>query len=109
MGWNSIGDEGITVIAIALRKSRIQTLLVGNCRITFSGAKELAIALSLNPSITVLGMWGNSITVEGAKLLLQSAVNNGVCKEVLTDYSNHNAVQGMMTALETRWEPKKKL
>ena len=34
MGWNSIGDEGITVIAIALRKSRIQTLLVGNCRIT---------------------------------------------------------------------------
>ena len=52
----------------------------------------------------VLGAWDNLITVEGARLILQSAVNNNVCEEVLIDfkYERDNDVQKMMNILETR-------
>jgi len=43
-------------------------------------------------------VWGNPITVEGARLILQSAVNNGVCQEVCIDqnYSNDDEVKKMI-------------
>jgi len=104
MGWNDIGDDGITVIAEALGKSRIKKLYVYHCGITVTGAKELATGLSLNSSITILNVWYNPITVEGARLLLESAVDNGVCEEVVIDYEykEDNEVQKMMDILETR-------
>jgi len=104
MGVNNIGDDGITVIAGALGKSRIRKLDVHQCSITVTGAKELATGLSLNSSITVLDVWDNLITVEGARLLLKSAVDNGVCEEVRIDreYKEDNEVQKMMNILETR-------
>ena len=102
MGWNNICDDGITVIAGALGKSRIRILSVDCCGIT--GAKELATGLSVNQSIKKLWIDYNLITVEGTHLILQSAVNNRVCEEVVIDdeYKKDNEVQKMMNILETR-------
>ena len=47
-------------------------------------------------------MWGNPITVEGARLILQSAVDNGVCQEVYVDYQDDDEVNKMMIILEQR-------
>jgi len=80
MGWNDIGNDGITAIAGALGKSRIRILGVQKCGITVTGAKELATGLSLN---FVLDVQFNPITVEGACLLLKSAVDNGTCEDKL--------------------------
>ena len=104
IGWNDIGDDGITVIAGALGKSRIRILDVAGCGITVTGAKELATGLSLNSSITVLIVRNNPITVEGAHLLIKSAMDNGVCEEVMINYEckEDNEVQKMLNILETR-------
>ena len=79
-------NDGITVIAGAVSKSRIRKLSVYQCGIILlHGADKLVTGLSLNSSITVLSLWGNPITVWGARLILQSAVNDGVCKKVIID------------------------
>ena len=75
---NKIGDEGITVIAGTLSNSQISELNVRGCDITLTGARSL-----VNNSVRILNVSGNPITVEGACLILQSAVNNGVCQEVV--------------------------
>ena len=110
MGLNNIGDDGITAIAGALGKSRIRVLNVEQCGITIMGGKELSTALSTNQTIKKLYLWGNSINVEGARLILQAAIDNGVCEEVIIsdDYGSDNAVQKMMTILKTRREANKR-
>ena len=104
MGMNNICDDGITVIAGALGKSRIRILNVYQCGITVTGAKELATGLSVNQSIKQLYIVDNPITVEGTCLILQSAVNNRVCEEVTIDgeYKEDSEVQKMINILETR-------
>jgi len=102
MGWNDIGDEGITVIARALHKSKIRKLDVQCCDFTDTGVKELAKGLSLNSSITVLDVWSKRITMEGYRQILKAAVENGVCEEVDSPNSEDNEIQKMMNILETR-------
>ena len=106
MGDNNIGDDGIRVIAVALDKNKIRVLTVFGCGITDTGAKQLAIGLSLNSSITELNVWSNPITVEGARLILQSAVNNKVCTSVSMDdtHNTDSEVRRMSNILETRQE-----
>ena len=82
MGLNDIGDDGTSLIAGALGKSRISVLDLYHCGITVTGAKELATGLSVNQGIKNLYISDNPITVEGARLVLQSTANNGVCEEV---------------------------
>ena len=103
MGENNIGDDGISVIAGALGKSRIRELYIHQCGITVTGAKKLATGLSLNSSIIALYVRNNPITVEGACLLLKS-VDNGVCEGVGIDdeYQKDTEVQQMMKILKAR-------
>ena len=73
------------------------------------GGKELTTALSTNQTIKTLYLWGNPITVEGAYLILQTAIDNGVCEEVtISDNYKSNEVQKMMTILKTRREANKR-
>jgi len=110
MGWNNIGDDGITTIAGVLGKSRIKVLNLASCGITIMGAKELTTALLTNQTIKALSLYYNPITVEGARLMLQSAIDNGVCELVgiSSDYWSDNEVQKMMTILQTRREANKR-
>ena len=104
------GDDGITTIATALGKSKIRDFNVDGCSIAVTGAKNLASALSTNQTIKILHLYGNLITVEGARLVLQSAVNNKVCEYVSInhDYKSDSEVKKMMAILQTRSEANKR-
>ena len=113
MSNNNIGDDGITAIAGALSNSQISELYVGKCGITLTGARSLAAGLLVNNSVTILRVYNNHITVEGACVILQSAVENRVCQEVLVfhrfsndyeDYRDDDEVKKLMMILEQRME-----
>ena len=101
---NKFGDDGIIAIARALKSSKISVLNVRACGITFAGAKSLAEALLVNDSIKELWMMNNPITVEGAYLIVHSAVQNTMCQEILIDDDYENAVEikKMMTLIDNR-------
>ena len=82
MPENNIGDDGIAVIASTLCKTTIKRLDIRNCGIGI-GAAFLAQALSVNKTLIYLRLTGNPISVEGLRLILQSAINNTVCEEVI--------------------------
>ena len=102
--YNPIGDEGITAIARSLDNAKISELDVSMCEITFKGAKSLAEGLINNHSIKSLDMRGNDITVDGAIAILEAAVANGVCQEVIivNEYESDDEVKELMSVLEER-------
>ena len=104
MWGNSIDDSGISAIAGALGHGKINILHVEGCGITLTGARSLAAALSSNHTITALWLEGNPITVEGALLIVKSAVdNNTVCQYVMIDDEYENdEIKKMMNILEAR-------
>jgi len=111
---NNIGDDGITAIAGTLSNSQISELYTTRCGITFTGARSLAAGLLVNNSVRMLDVSGNPITVEGARLILQSAMDNGVCEQVNIfydlfgnyfgdeDYRDDDEVKKIMTKLEQK-------
>ena len=101
---NSIGDEGIEAIARTLDNASISELYVYDCNITVTGAKSLAAALKNNHFIKLLEVMGNNITVDGAIAILEAAVANGVCQEVIIDdeYKSDDEVKELMSILEER-------
>ena len=104
MWGNNITDDGITAIAGSLRSSSITKLDVTKCGITFTGVTSLAAALTINQIIRILWLWDNPITVDGARLIMKSAVDNGVCEYVCIDgeYENDDEVKEMETILNDR-------
>ena len=105
MSNNTIGDDGITVIATALTNSRISQLWVDGCGITLTGARSIATLLLANHSIRELVLSDNPITTEGAHLILQSAVNNKACQvdiRIDHEYWRDSEGQTMMNILQDR-------
>ena len=104
MSHNNIGDDGISAIAGALGNCKINKLDIQQCGITLIGARSLAAALSSNHTIRVLWLWYNPITVEGALLIVKSAVDNTVCQHVGIDgeYKSDERVKKMMNIFEDR-------
>ena len=104
MSGNNIGDDGITAIARALSNCQISKLYVSRCGIALNGARSLAAGLLANNSVRILDVSGNPITVEGARLILQSGVDNGACKEVSIDcdYMEDDGVEKLNIILEQR-------
>ena len=112
MPENNIGDDGIAIIAGTLCKTTIKELDVRKCGIGI-GAKFLAQALSINKTLIFLRLTGNPISVEGLRLILQSAINNTVCKKVSYDekgffeenfdhYNNDDEIMKMKEILHRR-------
>ena len=110
MEGNAIADDGITAIAAALGKSKITDLNIACCGIAKTGAKNLATALSTSQTVKILGLHDNSITVDGARLVLQSAVKYELCEfvSISDDYERDIEVQKNMTILHTRREVNKR-
>ena len=103
MSSNNIGDDGISAIAGALGNCKIIKLDVRECGITLTGATSLAAALSSNHTIRGLKLRDNPITVEGALLIVKSAVDNTVCQDVGIDNEYENdEIKKMMNILEDR-------
>ena len=100
---NDIGDDGISAIAGALGNCKISKLDVRECGITLTGARSLATALYSSNTIRELLLDSNPITVEGALLIVNSAVHNTVCQDVWIDSEyNNDEIQMMMNILEDR-------
>ena len=104
ISFNPIGDEGIAVIARTLDNASISELDVCNCDITVTGAKSLAGALKINRTLKSLIVLYNYISVDGAIAILEAAVANGVCQEVIIDdeYESNDKVKELMSILEKR-------
>ena len=104
ISFNPIGDEGIAIIATNLNYSMISKLYVWRCNITVTGAKTLAECLVNNHNIKLLDVRRNAITVNGAISILQAAVANEVCEEVMIDdeYKSDDKVKEMMSILKER-------
>ena len=101
---NKFGDDGIIAIAKGLQNSKISLLNVRECDITFTGAKALAEALSVNCNIRELSVMNNPITVEGARLVMCSAAYNTVCVKVLIDddYESDDEVKKMLALIDNK-------
>ena len=103
MSDNEFGDDGISAIAEAFGSCNISDLDVNGCNITLTGIKSLAAAFSFNHTIRNLWLMNNPITVEGALLIVNSAVYNTVCHSVEIDNEYENLeVEMMMDILEER-------
>ena len=79
MWHNHIGDDGIAAIAGSLRHSRITLLDVKKCGISIGGVRSLAAVFQ---NVREIDIGSNPITVDGARLIMKSAVENGVCEYV---------------------------
>ena len=103
MRCNEIVDHGITAIAGSLNNTNIALLDVSECGIGIVGVRSLAVTLLSNQNIRMLGLYDNPITVDGACLIMNSAVDNGVCEYVGIDneYAD-NAVKKMRSILDDR-------
>ena len=101
---NPLDDEGIAAIARTLDNASISELSVINCNITVTGAKLLAAALKINYTLKLLAVLSNNITVDGAIAILEAAVANGVCQEVIIadEYKSNDKVKELMSILEKR-------
>ena len=103
MTGNNIGDDGISAIAGALGNCKIVMLGVQECGITLTGATSLAASLLSNHTITELRLDRNPITIEGALLIVKSAVDNTVCQHVkIDDEYKSDEIKKMMNILEDR-------
>ena len=103
--WNNaIGDDGIATIARSLCNSSVVELGVSWCSISVIGVRSLAESLSSNRNIKKIWLHGNPITVDGARLIIKSAVDNGVCEYVgiSDEYNNDNEVKRMRASLDDR-------
>ena len=98
---NQISDDGIIAIAGSLINSSITVLNVEWCCISFVGVRSLAVAFQ---SIKKLNLRFNPITVDGAQLIMKSAVENGVCEyvKINDEYKNDKEVKKMTTILDDR-------
>ena len=103
VSFNNIGDDGISAIAGALGNCNINILNVQQCGITLAGATSLAEALLSNHTVRQLLLEDNPITVEGALLIVKSAVDNTVCQRVgIDDEHKNDEIKKMMNILKDR-------
>ena len=103
INYNNIGDDGISAIAGVCGNCKISRLDVMVCGITLTGAISLATALYSSDTVRELWLYSNPITVEGALLIVNSAVHNTVCQLVVIDNEYKNdEIQKMMKILQER-------
>jgi len=104
LAFNDIGNDGIVAIAGTLNNSQVIEFDVSGCGITLVGARSLSTTLLWNKSIKKLNIEDNPITMEGARLVLWSAVKNSVCQDVGIDskYDDNTEVKKMMVILGQR-------
>ncbi|XP_072892641.1 NACHT, LRR and PYD domains-containing protein 12-like isoform X2 [Hemitrygon akajei] len=81
LGGNKLGDSGVKLVSVALRnpECKIQKLELWKVGLTYSGAEDLASALSTNTLLTELILSGNKLGDSGVKLV-SAALRNPECK-----------------------------
>ncbi|XP_072893418.1 NACHT, LRR and PYD domains-containing protein 3-like isoform X1 [Hemitrygon akajei] len=103
---DKLGGSAVKLVSAALRnpECKIQTLWLERVGLTDSGAKDLASALSTNPSLTKLNLSNNKLGDSGVKLV-SAALRNPECKiqrlwlvnVTLTDSGTEDLVSALST------------
>ena len=76
ISMNSIGDDGVTHLAEALKQNKtLEWLDISLCGITDAGVAPLAEALQVNSSLCQLNILGNKLTKNGRTKLSELAAN----------------------------------
>ncbi|XP_059817680.1 NACHT, LRR and PYD domains-containing protein 3-like [Hypanus sabinus] len=109
---NKLGDSGVKLVSAALRnpECKIRKLELDNVGLTYSGAEDLASALSTKPSLTELNLSDNKLGDSGVKLV-SAALGNPESKiqelwlsEVgLTDSGAEELVSALSTKASLTW------
>ncbi|XP_062895928.1 NACHT, LRR and PYD domains-containing protein 12-like isoform X2 [Mobula hypostoma] len=103
---NKLGDSGVKLVSEVLKKAncKIQKLWLRDVGLTNPGAKDLASALSSNPSLTELNLGANKLGDSGV-ILLSAALKNSECKIQKLWLDNvgltDSAVEDLASALRT--------
>ncbi|XP_078276217.1 uncharacterized protein LOC144605049 [Rhinoraja longicauda] len=106
LSWNELGDSGVKLVSAALGNPdcKIQRLGLNHVGLTYSGAKDLASALSTNPSLMQLDLSLNKLGDSGVKLV-SAALRNPDCKiqrlELLTVGLTDSGAEDLVSALST--------
>eukprot|EP00055_Hartaetosiga_balthica_P007563 m.26164 g.26164 ORF g.26164 m.26164 type:complete len:334 (+) comp5830_c0_seq4:272-1273(+) len=104
MGGNSIGDEGVTVLAAALKYNhKLKTLNISCNGIKNDGAVALGEALKVNDTLETLGLFWNKIGGPGGRAIGEAlALNKALQLINLTDNNlgNEGAI-GFATGLRS--------
>ena len=85
--------------ALMVNQTLLELDMCGN-QICDDGITAIAGSLS-NSSITLLHVWGCGISVVGARLIMKSAVDSAVCKDVWID-NDDDEVKRMRSILFNR-------
>ncbi|XP_072894307.1 NACHT, LRR and PYD domains-containing protein 3-like isoform X1 [Hemitrygon akajei] len=106
LGQNKLGDSGVKLVSAALRnpECKIQKLWLWDVSLTYSGAEDLASALSTNPSLTELGLGYNKLGDSGVKLVSVALTNPkcGIEKLGLRDIGlTDSGAEDLASALST--------
>ena len=109
IGGNSLGDEGISHIAEALKQNKqLKELWIGYCGMTDKGAASLASALSVNNSLKMLqisDLYRRELTKDGISAITQSLVNNSVFVKLAISPVFGSATGGLKQKInQTRWK-----
>ena len=84
LGFNTIGEEGVTAVAKVLVENKSLThLWLFGCHISGQGTSELAAALCKNSSLKYLYMQNNPIGVEGASSMSDMLKHNTTLEELI--------------------------
>ncbi|XP_072892488.1 NACHT, LRR and PYD domains-containing protein 3-like isoform X3 [Hemitrygon akajei] len=106
LGENELGDSGVKLVSVALRNAecKIQKLWLWDVSLTYSGAEDLASALSTNTSLTELDMSENELGDSGVKLV-SAALRNLECKiqtlEMIDVGLTDSGAEDLVSALST--------
>ena len=80
--FNAIGDVGSSHLAEVLRTTRLEKLQLFRCGIGDEGIAAISSALTKNPSLTYLGIAGNSAVHYGLYVLAQELARNTRLSEI---------------------------
>eukprot|EP01017_Pseudomicrothorax_dubius_P025250 TRINITY_DN2706_c0_g3_i4.p1 TRINITY_DN2706_c0_g3~~TRINITY_DN2706_c0_g3_i4.p1 ORF type:complete len:301 (-),score=90.55 TRINITY_DN2706_c0_g3_i4:98-1000(-) len=98
---NKLDVVDVKALAVALAKNKsLESLFIGKCNLDDHSASIIANALSMNKTLKTLQLWGNKITDEGARALMEVLENynstitcidlddNPISDEVLEDIND---------------------
>ena len=84
---NHIGDKGGVEIVQSI-PSQLKILILSSNELTDVTIQEFVSVLKGNKTLEKLSLWGNKITYNGAKLLLETLISNPAFKELYLQQNN---------------------
>lgn len=83
---NKLGDTGVRFLASVLPTVAVEVLQIGFNEISNEGLSEVIQAVMAHPTLRELGLSGNTLTTEGARVLSCMLTHNTVIQDLFLDH-----------------------